>query len=94
MTEPEKDDDFVVIDMDELTVGEIEIIEEMADAPIDNMGLVGARKGKLLRAIAFVGKRRTVPDFSWADSANLKLEIVKPPDGKTNSVPPTVAKGG
>ena len=54
-------DDTFVIDVDDLTIDDIETIEEMTGMPIDKLGDPTMPKGKMLRALAFVKARRTDP---------------------------------
>lgn len=71
----EKDDDVIVVDLNHLTIDEIETIEDIIDAPIDSVSNPNARKAKSLRAIGFVIKRRTNPDFELKDAGRLKVQF-------------------
>lgn len=77
-------DDVLSIDLDHLTVGEIEEIEELTGQGLDAFGAPGP-KGKMLRAIAFVTRKRSNPDFTWEEAGKLRVELGEKP------VPPTDA---
>ncbi|MFJ9646727.1 hypothetical protein [Streptomyces sp. NPDC101206] len=67
--------DVLSLDIDSLTIDEIDTIEEIIDGPLDSLAKPGARKGKLLRAMAVVIKRREDPTFSAKDAGNLRIEF-------------------
>jgi hypothetical protein len=69
------DSEYLSVEIDDLTVGEIDEIEEIIDASIDSVGQPGARKGKFLTAIAFVVKRREDPAFTLEDARNVKIRL-------------------
>ncbi len=77
--------DFLSVDVNDLTVGEIETIEDLIDASIDSIGEKGARKGRFLRAVAYVVKRREDPEFTWEDAANVRMSL---PDAEGNAEAP------
>ncbi len=81
------DDNVLNIDLDHLTVGEIEEIEELTGQPIEAIGDRDRPKGKLLRAIGFVARKRVEPSFTWEDAANLKVKLSE------GEAPPTNAAG-
>lgn len=68
-------DDVLDVDIDHLTVGEIEEIEELTGQSIDQLGESGTPKGKLMRALGFVTRKRTNPDFTWDDAGRLKVQL-------------------
>lgn len=76
-------------------MGEIETIEDIIDDSIDSIGKPGSRKGKFLRAIAFVVKRRTDPGFTLDQAANLRIQLkdtpAHPPAGDAEHVVPNRA---
>lgn len=78
------DDDVLEINMDHLTVEEIEDIEEIIDAPIDSLQDPTKRKGKLLRAIVYVLTRRDDPDFTLEQAGKKRIKFDQA------AVPPTV----
>ena len=67
---------------DELTVGEIEDVEELCPGrSITDFGSDGIPQGRLMRAMLFVVVRRTQPDFTFEQARDLKLgEIVRVSD--------------
>lgn len=81
-------DDVLSVDIDHLTVGEIEEIEDRAGSPIDSFGDPTKPKGKLLHALAFVMRRRDNPNFTWEDAGKLRVEL-----STDNPVRPTNAAG-
>lgn len=68
--------DILDIDVNSLTLGEIEVIEEKTGRSIDEAFKSGAPRARLLRAIAFVVRRRTDPSFRWEDTESLTLSDV------------------
>ena len=73
-------DDFLSIDLNDLRVHEIETIEEVIGGPIDKAFSDGAPRGKVLRAIGYVVKRRENPDFTLEDAGNLRIRLQDDPD--------------
>ncbi|MFE9026229.1 hypothetical protein ACFYOA_08195 [Streptomyces iakyrus] len=67
--------DVLSLSMDSLTIGEIIEIEEILDGPLDAMAKAGAKKGKLILAMAYVVKKRDNPEFTVKDAENLKIEF-------------------
>ena len=63
------------VDINSLTIGEIEEIEELGDQPIDALFSGDGKKGKSLRAIAYVMKKRENPDFTWEDAGALRINF-------------------
>lgn len=60
-------------DVKNLTLAEIETVEDLIDASIDSVAEKGAKKGKFLRAIAFVVMRRENPETTWEDAGNVRM---------------------
>ncbi|MFD7610993.1 hypothetical protein [Streptomyces sp. NPDC059828] len=69
--------EILSLDIDSLSIDEIEIIEDIIDGPLDQLAKPGARKAKLLRAMAVVIKRREDPSFSAEDAGKLRIEFKK-----------------
>ncbi|OKH99996.1 hypothetical protein A6A06_23540 [Streptomyces sp. CB02923] len=67
--------DVLSLDLDSLTIDEIDIIEEIVDGPLDMLAKPGARKGPMIRAMAVVIKRREDPSFTAEDAGRLKIEF-------------------
>jgi hypothetical protein len=77
--EPEQDPDVLTVDLDHLTVGEIDDIEELCGQSIDAFAKEGSRKGKAMIALGLVTRRRTDPDFTWEQARNLKIKVDSAP---------------
>lgn len=77
--------DVLSMDIDSLTIDEIEIIEDIIDAPLDSLAKPGAKKAKLLKAMAFVVKRRDNPDFTLEDAGRLRVELKNKPKDPTGT---------
>lgn len=71
-------DEELSIDLESLRVSEIETIEELIDGPIDKAFDDDKPRGKVLRAIGYVVKRRTNPDFTLEDAGNLVVKLGEP----------------
>lgn len=63
------------IDVEDLTIEEVEIIEEITDAAIDSLFAPGAKKGKTLRALAFVAARREDPNVTIEEVGSRRLDL-------------------
>ncbi|MHC0429229.1 hypothetical protein ACX6XY_03445 [Streptomyces sp. O3] len=75
--------DVLSLDIDSLSIDEIDIIEDIIDGPLDALAKPGARKAKLLRAMAVVIKRRDDPDFSAKDAGKLRIQFKQKPKDPT-----------
>jgi len=85
----------VDFDLGDLTLGEIDEIEERTGMSIDEFQdftnpekAKGRPKGKMLRAMALVVLRREDPSVTWEDTADVVLDVTAAGD-----VPPTDASG-
>ncbi|MEU3713616.1 hypothetical protein [Streptomyces catenulae] len=67
--------EILALDLDSLSIDEIDIIEEVTGAPLDELRKPGRRRGPMLRAMAVVVKRREDPSFSPKDAGRLRLEF-------------------
>mgnify|MGYP003639133333 CR=1 FL=1 len=74
MTEATNPEVFTV-DIDNLTINDIETIEEMTGVAIDKLGDPDMPKGKMMRALAFVKARKTDPTATPESVGNLVLQI-------------------
>lgn len=79
----------VNLNVDDLTVAEIEAIEDKLDTSFDSFAQDGAKRGKFLRAIAWISMRRTNPDFSWEEAGNLKITDLTGAERPTSADVPT-----
>jgi hypothetical protein len=62
------------VDYNDLTLGEIEILEDLTGKTLDEIADVNVPKGKLLRALVYVFTKRTKPDFTYEETAKLTLD--------------------
>lgn len=61
---------------DDLTIEEIEIIEDVVGASFESLQKGDAPTGKTLRAIVYIVKRRTNPDFTLDDAGKVNIKEV------------------
>jgi hypothetical protein len=54
-----------------LTLDEVETIENLSGVPMDELMNQGKLKGKTLKAIIWVAKRRTDPNFKFEDAGKV-----------------------
>lgn len=78
-------DQTLSIDLESLTIAEIEEVEDIIDGPIDEAMQPGQRKGKVLRALGFIIKRRDDPNFTLEDAGKLVLKLADQPLDPTNA---------
>lgn len=74
------DDETIVLDLDRMTLGELEAIEEVAGADAVVAMMAGRMTAKALIAVAYVVKRRDDPAFTLEDARALKVLALKQPD--------------
>jgi hypothetical protein len=74
------DDDTIILDMDAMTLGELEAIEEVAGAEALMAMMAGRMTAKALIAVAYVVKRRDHPEFTVEDAKALKVMALQQPD--------------
>jgi hypothetical protein len=60
-----------VIKFEELTLGEIEEVELMLNTSIDQAFADGKPKGRALRVLFYVAKKREVPGYKFEDTEKL-----------------------
>lgn len=60
-----------MIKFEELTLGEIEQVELMLNASIDTAFSDGKPKGRAIRVLYFVAKKRENPNFKFEDTENI-----------------------
>lgn len=70
---PDEKADVFEVDLEDLTIAEVEEFEDLTDLPFDEALRPGAKKGKALRGLAVILKRRENPDFSWEDAGRLRI---------------------
>jgi hypothetical protein len=59
----------------ELTVGELELLEDRTGRPLSRLFDDDAPRGKLLHALAYIQLRREDPDVSWDDAGDVIVEL-------------------
>ncbi len=74
------DDETIVLDLDRMTLGELELIEEVAGADAAQLMMSGRMTAKALIAVAYVVKRRDDPAFTLEDAKAMKVAALKQPD--------------
>lgn len=79
--------DTFEVDINDLSIDDIETIEEITGRAIDSIGDPNMPKGKLLRALAFIKARRTDPEATLESVGKLKINIA----GDEAKVDPTPA---
>jgi hypothetical protein len=60
-----------MIKFDELTLGEVEEIELLLDGSIEEAFADGKPKGRALRVIYFIAKRKEDPNYKFEDTVNV-----------------------
>jgi hypothetical protein len=66
-TPPKQDPDFVYVNTNDLTAGEIEAVEESSGVSIAHYGQMDKAQGPISRAIGWVFRLRTDPDIVYED---------------------------
>ncbi len=61
------------VNLDELTIEEIEILEDILDAPFDKAFAPDAKRGKAMRALAFIAMRRLDPNVTIEDVGKVRI---------------------
>jgi hypothetical protein len=64
----------MTIDFDTMTLTEIEQIELLTGKSIDSIMDDGAPRGRVFKAIIFVFKKRTNPDFTFEQAGEFSME--------------------
>jgi len=82
-----EDPDVITIDTDYYTIDEIDMIEELIGDEFGKFMNLPGKKGKDLRILAFIMRRRTDPEFPFEKAGSLKISF------KTAPVPPTSGNG-
>jgi hypothetical protein len=57
--------------IDTLTLDDVETIENLSGTPMDELMAAGKLKGKPLKAIIFVAKRREDPNYKMEDAGKV-----------------------
>jgi hypothetical protein len=64
----------MTIDFDTMTLNEIEQIELLTNRSIDSIMDDGAPRGRVFKAIIFVFKQRTNPNFTFEQAGEFSME--------------------
>jgi len=62
-----------MLDVSELTLGEVAMVEKLSDQSIATMGDESAPKALMMAAIAFVLKKREDPKYTFEQAKNMKM---------------------
>ncbi len=73
------------IDIETLTLAEIEELEELTDRSIDKM--FDGPKARVLRALFYVVTKRTDPNFTFEDTASVTIHDAQSAMDPTNAAP-------
>lgn len=64
------------MNVNELTLGEVEEVENYAGQPLAALADSDAQKGKLMVALAWIIKRKADPSFTLHQAKQLKMEDI------------------
>ena len=73
------------IDLDDLTVDEIEVVEDEFDKPVDELTSSDWRRTKMIRCLVYFLLRRDGQDVSMEDVREIRLQDIAEPEAD----PPT-----
>ncbi len=65
----------ISIDLQSLTIAEVEEFEDMTGLPFDEAFGPGKPKAKPMRALVVISRRRTDPGFTWEQAGELVLNV-------------------
>jgi hypothetical protein len=65
---------MTTIDFNSMTLNEIELIENLTSRNIDSIMAEDAPRGRVFKAIIFVYKKRTDPNYTFEQAGSLSLE--------------------
>jgi hypothetical protein len=68
---------FTVEDVAELTVGELEFLEERCGRSLSQLFAPDAPRGTLLHALAYLKLRRDDPAITWEEAADVRVELAE-----------------
>lgn len=74
------DDDTIVFDLDSMTLGELDAIEDIIGTDAAEALMAGRVSAKALIAVAYVVKRRDHPEFTIEDAKALRVMALQQPD--------------
>ena len=96
MTDEVFDVESIDVDIDAMTLGEMELVEELTGLGLDEIGVVMTKPGpktKVLIALAYVVKRRTSPDITLEQVKSMRVALADsdPKAPAVTSEPPVSA---
>lgn len=65
---------MALIDFNSMTLNEIELIEQLTGRNIDSIMTEDSPRGRSLKAIIFVFKKRTDPNFTFEQAGDYSLQ--------------------
>jgi len=65
---------MATIDFNSMTLNEIELVEQLTGRNIDSIMADDAPRGRSFKAIIFVYKKRTDPNFTFEQAGSLSLQ--------------------
>jgi hypothetical protein len=74
------DDETIVLNIDDMDLGELDDIEEIAGPEASALMMSGRMTAKALIAVAYVVKRRDNPSFTIEDARKIKVTALKQPE--------------
>lgn len=78
-------------DTDDLTLDEVETVEDLCDSALDE---IDWRRAKAIKAMVFVLKRRDNPDVTLDDIGAIRVVDLVEKDEEEGDSPPPPAAGG
>ena len=73
----------ISFDLSTMTLGEVEVFEDLTGVPFDEAFQPGKPKAKAMRALAVINKRRTDPDYTWEQAGELIMSVDSTSPGPT-----------
>ena len=73
--------DALTVDLENLTLDEVDLLEVLLDAPMDSLSKPGARRAPMLRALAVVTKHREDPEGWPVETAEERAASLKKAGG-------------
>lgn len=70
----------IELDLDRMTLGELEAIEEIAGTEGFQRLMEGQTSAKVLIAVAYIVKRRDNPAFTMDDARSIRVMAFQPPE--------------
>lgn len=84
------DGEALELNIDELTFGEVEYIENYFDSSLEEVDLTS---GRGVMVLAFLSLKKTDPEVTLDDVREKKISLLKFSESSDDAVPPTEDKG-